>query len=153
AKQRVALSSYAYLEGIAVEEYLGGGTAADARKLDEAKTKVEADGKALAQKAAADAQAKGQTYVPPPSKPTSDPATNMVSALATLSPPNQTAVAALAKQGVTPENWLAVNTLKYNAYRQIESDLADKAVADASNIADDAKQSAFITGAIVIVAL
>ncbi|MEU6321425.1 nitrate- and nitrite sensing domain-containing protein [Streptomyces sp. NPDC047009] len=153
AKQRVALSSYAYLEGIAVEEYLGGGTAADARKLDEAKTKVEADGKALAQKAAADAQAKGQTYVPPPSKPTSDPATNMVSALATLSAPNQTAVAALAKQGVTPENWLAVNTLKYNAYRQIESDLADKAVADASNIADDAKQSAFITGAIVIVAL
>jgi signal transduction histidine kinase len=153
AKQRVALSSYAYLEGIAVEEYLGGGTAADARKLDEAKTKVEADGKALAQKAGAAAQAQGQTYVPPPSKPTSDPATNMVSALATLSAPNQTAVAALAKQGVTSQNWLAVNTLKYNAYRQIESDLADKAVADASNIADDAKQSAFITGAIVIVAL
>ncbi|MEU6096065.1 nitrate- and nitrite sensing domain-containing protein [Streptomyces sp. NPDC047079] len=153
AKQRVALSSYAYLEGIAVEEYLGGGTAADARKLEEAKTKLQADGKALAQEAAAKAQSQGKTYVPPPSAPTSDPATNMVSALAILPAPNQAAVAALAQQGVTPENWWAVNTLKYDAYRQIESDLADKAVSDASAIADDAKTSAFITGAIVVVAL
>ncbi|MET7439010.1 nitrate- and nitrite sensing domain-containing protein, partial [Streptomyces sp. NPDC005568] len=42
--QRVALSSYAYLEGIAVEEYIGGGTAADAAKLDAAKKKLQADG-------------------------------------------------------------------------------------------------------------
>ncbi|MFJ5533680.1 nitrate- and nitrite sensing domain-containing protein [Streptomyces sp. NPDC093261] len=153
AKQRVSLSSYAYLEGIAVEEYIGGGTAADARKLDEAKTQLQADGKALAQQAAAKAQSEGKTYVPPPSTPTSDPATNMVSALATLPAPNQTAVAALAQQGVTPANWWAVTTLKYNAYRQIESDLADKAVSDASAIADDAQQSALITGAIVVVAL
>ncbi|MET8634656.1 nitrate- and nitrite sensing domain-containing protein [Streptomyces sp. NPDC004096] len=144
-KQRVALSSYAYLEGIAVEEYQGGGTAADAKKLQEATAKLKADGTALAQQAAENAKKAGQTYVPPPD--------DMIQQLATLQAPTSAAVAALAPKGVTPANWWAVNTLKYNAYRQIESDLADKAVTDASGIADDAKQSAFITGGIVIVAL
>ncbi|KUJ54709.1 nitrate- and nitrite sensing domain-containing protein [Streptomyces sp. NPDC093228] len=144
-KQRVALSSYAYLEGIAVEEYQGGGTAADARKLQEATVKLKADGTALAQQAAENAKKAGQTYVPPPD--------DMIQQLATLQAPTPAAVAALAPKGVTPANWWAVNTLKYNAYRQIESDLADKAVSDASGIADDAKQSAFITGGIVVVAL
>ncbi|GAA3816808.1 nitrate- and nitrite sensing domain-containing protein [Streptomyces chiangmaiensis] len=148
AKQRVALSSYTYLEGIAVEEYLGGGTAADARKLDEATTKLKSDGAALAKQAAQKAKAEGKTYVPPPSDPTV-----MVAVLASLKSPTPEAVGALASQGVTPANWWAVNTLKYNAYRQIESDLADKAVADASSIADDAQRSAFVTGAIVVVAL
>jgi len=144
-KQRVALSSYAYLEGIAVEEYQGGGTAADAKKLQEATVKLKADGTALAQQAAENAKKAGQTYVPPPD--------DMIQQLATLQAPTPAAVAALAPKGVTPANWWAVNTLKYNAYRQIESDLADKAVSDASGIADDAKQSAFITGGIVVVAL
>ncbi|MEU8589681.1 nitrate- and nitrite sensing domain-containing protein [Streptomyces sp. NPDC048664] len=147
-KQRVSLSSYAYLEGIASEEYIGGGTEADGRKLDDAKVKVQADAKALAEQAAAAAQQKGETYVPPPSG-----ATGMVSALATMPSPTQSAVDGLAQKGVTPQNWWAVNTLKYNAYRQIESDLADKAVTDASTISDDAKQSAIVTGAIVVIAL
>ncbi|WP_055493546.1 nitrate- and nitrite sensing domain-containing protein [Streptomyces sp. TP-A0356] len=148
AKQRVALSSYAYLEGIAVEEYIGGGTAGDAAKLDEAKAKLKSDGAAQAQQAAAQAKAQGKTYVPPPADPT-----QMVAGLATLGSTDATARAALAQQGVTAQNWWGVNTLKYNAYRTIESDLADKAVADASIIANDAKTSAFITGAIVVVAL
>ncbi|MET8949840.1 nitrate- and nitrite sensing domain-containing protein [Streptomyces sp. NPDC004393] len=145
--QRVALSSYAYLEGIAVEEYLGGGTAADARKLDEATQQVQAEGKAQAEQAAADAKAKGQAFVPPPSDKT------MVTDLATAQSASATARAELAQQGVTAPNWWAVNTLKYNAYRQLEFNLADKAVSDASTIADNAQQSAFITGAIVVVAL
>ncbi|MEU6219141.1 nitrate- and nitrite sensing domain-containing protein [Streptomyces sp. NPDC047022] len=144
-KQRVALSSYAYLEGIASEEYIGGGTEADGQKLDDAKAKLQADAKNLAEQAAAQARQKGETYVPPPD--------DMVAQLATLEAPTQTAVAGLAQHGVTPQNWWAVNTLKYNAYRQIESDLADKAVSDASSIADDAKQSAIVTGGIVVVAL
>ncbi|MFE9095436.1 nitrate- and nitrite sensing domain-containing protein [Streptomyces sp. NPDC007264] len=148
ARQRVALSSYAYLEGIAVEEYLGGGTAQDAAKLDAAKKKVKTDGVAAAEKAAARAKAQGETYVPPPADPT-----KMVGAVATLQSTDETVRAGLAQQGVTTQNWWAVNTLKYDAYRTIESDLADKAVADASNIADNAKQSAFVTGAIVLVAL
>ncbi|KAB1143728.1 HAMP domain-containing protein [Streptomyces luteolifulvus] len=148
ASQRVALSSYAYLEGIAIEEYIGGGTEADAKALEDAKTKIKADGAAMAKQAAQQAAADGETYTPPPSDPT-----KMVAALATLKSTDPADRAALAQQGVTAQNWWAVNTLKFNAYRQIESNMADKAVNEASSIADDAKQDALITGAAVVVAL
>ncbi|MBG0852292.1 sensor histidine kinase [Streptomyces spinoverrucosus] len=144
AKQRVALSSYAYLEGIAVEEYIGGGTEADAQKLEDAEARIKADG----QQQAKEALAKDPDYKAPPSDPTV-----MVAAVAGLTTTDASARDALAQQGITAENWWAVNTLKYNAYRQIESDLADTAVNEAASIADDAKQDAIITGAIVVVAL
>ncbi|MGW7423841.1 nitrate- and nitrite sensing domain-containing protein [Streptomyces sp. NPDC054813] len=144
ASQRVALSSYAYLEGIAVEEYIGGGTEADAQKLNDLQKKIKSDGAALVQQA----KAKDPNYVAPPSKDNA-----MVSALATLQDTDTSTRQALASQGVTAENWWTVNTLKYQAYRTIESDMADKAVSEASGIADDAKTSAFITGAAVVVAL
>ncbi|MFJ2605766.1 nitrate- and nitrite sensing domain-containing protein [Streptomyces sp. NPDC087425] len=148
AKQRVALTSYAYLEGIAVEEYIGGGTEADAQKLTQAQAQVKTDGAALAKQAAEEATAKGESYVPPPSDPT-----DMVSALGTLQSTDTAERATLAQQGITAQNWWAVNTLKYNAYRQIEMDLADKAVTEASDIASDAQRDAIITGAAVVVAL
>ncbi|MGQ5639405.1 MULTISPECIES: nitrate- and nitrite sensing domain-containing protein [unclassified Streptomyces] len=141
ASQRVALSSYAYLEGIAVEEYLGGGTQADADRLDAEKADIAAKGKAMAQ----EAKAKNPNYVAPPK--------DMVAALATLDTTSPVARQQLAARGVTPENWWAVNTLKFDAYRKIESDMADKAVNEASGIADDAKNSAITTGAVVVVAL
>ncbi|MFD7434389.1 nitrate- and nitrite sensing domain-containing protein [Streptomyces sp. NPDC059861] len=144
AKQRVALSSYAYLEGIAVEEYIGGGTEADAQKLEDAKKRIQAD----AQQQAKEALAKNPDYQPPPS----DPAV-MVGAMAGLTTTDPAAREALAQQGITAENWWAVNTLKYDAYRQIESDMADTAVNEAASIADGAKQDAIITGAIVVIAL
>ncbi|MHC3471907.1 nitrate- and nitrite sensing domain-containing protein [Streptomyces sp. 7R007] len=148
AKQRVALSSYAYLEGIAVEEYVGGGTEQDAQNLTNAEAKIKTDGAALAKQAAAKAAAQGKTYVPPPSNPT-----DMVTALATLQSTDTSERAALAQQGITAENWWAVNTLKYNAYREIEANMADKAVNEASDIAAGAKRDALITGAAVVVAL
>ncbi|MET7681690.1 nitrate- and nitrite sensing domain-containing protein [Streptomyces sp. NPDC005423] len=144
ASQRVAISSYAYLERIAVEEYTGGGTAADAAKLTAATKKIQTDGAALA----AQEKGKDSSYVPPPSDPTT-----MVSALATLKGTDPLYREALAQNGITAKNWWAVNTLKYNAYHKIEFDLADKAVNEAAGIADDAKQSAIITGAAVVVAL
>ncbi|MFE3036816.1 nitrate- and nitrite sensing domain-containing protein [Streptomyces canus] len=144
ASQKVALSSYAYLEGIAVEEYIGGGTEADAAKLDTAKKQIQTEGVALAKEAAA----KNPNYVPPPSNPV-----DMVSGIAQLPSMDQSARQALAKDGITAENWWAVNTLKYNAYRQIETDLADTAVNEAASIADNAKRDAFIVGAAVVVAL
>ncbi|MFF4350788.1 nitrate- and nitrite sensing domain-containing protein [Streptomyces sp. NPDC001530] len=148
--QRVALSSYAYLEGIAVEEYIGGGTEADAAKLDAAKKKIKTDLTAQATQA----RAANPNYVPPPAgTEEKDTAVVMVSALATLKSPQQTELDGLASQGITAQNWWAVNTAKYNAYRQIESDLADKAVAEAADISDSAKRDAFITGAAVVVAL
>lgn len=61
--------------------------------------------------------------------------------------------AGLAQVGISKENWWALTTLKYDAYRQIQSDMADAAVTEASDIASDAKTSAIITGAAVVVAL
>ncbi|WP_208877254.1 nitrate- and nitrite sensing domain-containing protein [Streptomyces sp. PBH53] len=144
ATQRVSLSSYAYLERIAREEYIGGGTEADAQKLTDAENKIKTDAAALAQKA----KASDPKYVAPPSDPS-----KMVAALATMKDTSTLTRDQLAAAGVTADNWWAVNTLKYKAYRQIESDMADKAVSEASTIADDAKTSAFITGAVVVIAL
>ncbi|MFE0513357.1 nitrate- and nitrite sensing domain-containing protein [Streptomyces sp. NPDC058964] len=144
ATQRVSLSSYAYLERIALEEYKGGGTEADAQRLKDAETKLKSDGAAMAEAA----KGKDPSYTPPPPNPTT-----MITQLAQLKDTSTLARAQLATKGITAQNWWAVNTLKYNAYRQIEFDLADKAVNEASSIADDAKTSAFITGAIVVVAL
>ncbi|WP_328343744.1 nitrate- and nitrite sensing domain-containing protein [Streptomyces violaceus] len=144
ASQRIALSSYAYLERIAIEEYIGGGTEQDAAKLKAAEAKLKTDGAAMAR----EAKAKNPDYVPPPSNPTT-----MVSAVATLPSTDPSARAALGEKGVTAENWWAVNTLKFNAYEKIEADMADKAVSEASDIADDAQRDAYITGAAVVVAL
>ncbi|MCK8436058.1 HAMP domain-containing protein [Streptomyces sp. D2-8] len=144
ASQRIALSSYAYLERIAVQEYIGGGTEQDAAKLKAAEAKIKADGAAMAR----EAKGKNPDYVPPPANPTT-----MVSAVATLQSTDPSARAALAQRGITAENWWAVNTLKFDAYEKIETDLADKAVSEASDIADDAQRDAYITGAAVVVAL
>ncbi|WP_199833814.1 nitrate- and nitrite sensing domain-containing protein [Streptomyces sp. NRRL B-3648] len=141
ATQRVSLSSYAYLERIAREEYIGGGTEADAQKLTDLENKVKSDAAATAQKSQG---GKGAASADP---------TKMVGLLATMKDTSTLTRDELAAGGVTADNWWAVNTLKYKAYRQIESDMADKAVNEASNIADDAKTSAFITGAVVVVAL
>ncbi|MEU8029282.1 nitrate- and nitrite sensing domain-containing protein [Streptomyces sp. NPDC049099] len=144
ATQRVSLSSYAYLERIAVEEYKGGGTEADAQKLKDKQTQIESQGAAMA----AAAKQQNPNYVPPPSDPT-----KMVALLATMKDTSVLTRQTLAAGGITADNWFAVNSLKYKAYRQIESDMADRAVNEASDIADDAKTSAFITGGVVVVAL
>ncbi|MHB9858826.1 nitrate- and nitrite sensing domain-containing protein [Streptomyces sp. YIM S03343] len=142
-QQRVALTSYAYLEGIAIQEYQSGGTEQDIANLDNAQKKIKTDGAAMAEAA----KGKNPQYVAPPST------TKMVAALAQLQTTDPTAREALAQQGVTAENWWAVNTLKFDAYRKIESDMTDAAVNEASSIADNAKQDAYITGAAVVVAL
>ncbi|MEW2619913.1 nitrate- and nitrite sensing domain-containing protein [Streptomyces sp. NPDC048106] len=142
--QRVSLASYAYLERIAVEEYQGGGTAADSQVLADAQKKILADAKSEA----AQAKRSNPNYVPPPANPNT-----MVSELATLKDTSPASRDVLAAGGVTADNWFAVNTLKYKAYRTIESDMADKALNEASGIADDARTSAIITGAAVLLAL
>ncbi|WP_328874050.1 nitrate- and nitrite sensing domain-containing protein [Streptomyces sp. NBC_00287] len=148
ASQRVALTSYAYLEGIAVQEYIGGGTEADAQKLEDAETDIKAKGAAMAKEAAQKAAAEGKEYVPPPAK-----TVDMVRLVAGLKSTDPAERQAIAQKGVTAENWWAVNTLKYDAYQQIESDMADAAVSEAATIADNAKRDAFIVGAAVVVAL
>ncbi|MGW3950849.1 nitrate- and nitrite sensing domain-containing protein [Streptomyces sp. NPDC004752] len=144
ATQRVALSSYAYLERIAIEEYRAGGTEADAQRLTDAEKKIKADGAAMVQ----ETKAKDPKYVAPPSN-----TATMVSAVATLEDTSPLAREQLAQQGVTAQNWWAVNTLKFNGYRQVEADLSDNAVSEASRIATDARTSAIVTGAAIVVAL
>ncbi|WP_205614109.1 sensor histidine kinase [Streptomyces dangxiongensis] len=144
ATQRVSLSSYTYLERIAREEYIGGGTEADAQRLTDAEAKIKSDGAALAE----EAKARNPRYVAPPSDPS-----KFVGALATMKDTSAVTRQGLAQSGITAENWWALNTLKYKAYRQIESAMADRAVNEASGIADDAKTSAFITGGVVVIAL
>ncbi|MDQ0993241.1 signal transduction histidine kinase [Streptomyces sp. V3I7] len=142
--QRTSLASYAYLERIAVEEYLGGGTDEDTQKLEDAEQAVKDKGAAMAR----EAKLKNPAYVPPPAKPET-----LIGAVARMPDTSPLTRQALAQKGITPENWWAVNTLKFDAYRKIESDLADNAVKEASGIADDARTSAFITGGVVLLAL
>ncbi|WP_053668782.1 nitrate- and nitrite sensing domain-containing protein [Streptomyces sp. NRRL B-1140] len=144
ASQRIALSSYAYLERIAIQEYESGGTEADFAKLTAAEKQIKADGARMA----AEAKAKDPDYVPPPASPTT-----MVARIASLPSTDPSERAALAQQGITAQNWWAVTTLKYNAYDKIETELADRAVSEASDIAGDAQRDAYITGAAVVVAL
>ncbi|MEV0320661.1 nitrate- and nitrite sensing domain-containing protein [Streptomyces sp. NPDC050658] len=147
ATQRTSLASYAYLEGIAIEEYKGGGTPEDLAKLEAASKKLQAQGEKQAKQAAAAAKAKGETFVPPPSP------EKMVAGIAGMPSTQPSARVALAAKGITAESWWATTTAKFDAYRTIESDLADKAVTEASDIADNAQRNAYITGAIVVVAL
>ncbi|GGO57339.1 sensor histidine kinase [Streptomyces lasiicapitis] len=147
SRQRIAFSSYVYLENIAIQEYTGGGTPADVRKLENAKKDLTAAGEKQSEEAAAAARAKGEKYVPMPS---GEKSVGLISGLRSTQP---SARVELAGKGITAPALWAATSLKFDAYRTIEADLADKAVNEASGIADDAKTDAFITGAIVVVAL
>jgi signal transduction histidine kinase len=142
--QRTAFSSYAYLEGIALDEYIAGGTEDDAQKLEDLRKQAQAEGQTLAQ----EAKAANPDYVPPPSGDTA-----MIKLVGSISSTDPSVREALAARGVTPENWWTVNTLKYKTYRTIEADMAAKAVAEAADVSADAKRDALITGAAVVVAL
>ncbi|MFE9664743.1 nitrate- and nitrite sensing domain-containing protein [Streptomyces sp. NPDC005955] len=146
-RQKLAVSSYAYLEGIALDEYAGGGTPEDMARLEQVTEKVKSDTKALVEKAEDGADARGKEYVPPPST------TEMVAKMAALTGTGRGARAALTEDGVTADSWWAVNTLKFDGYRTIEAELADKAVNEAAGIADGARQDTFLTSAAVVVAL
>ncbi|MFJ2768230.1 nitrate- and nitrite sensing domain-containing protein [Streptomyces sp. NPDC087300] len=145
--QRTSLSSYAYLERIAIEEYTGGGTPEDVAKLEDAKKELTAAGEKQAKEAAAAAKSQGKAFVPPPTQ------EKMVAALANLASTQPSARVELAGDGITREAWWATTTAKFDAYRTIESDLADKAVDEASDIAAGAQRDAYISGAVVVLAL
>ncbi|WP_433340491.1 nitrate- and nitrite sensing domain-containing protein [Streptomyces sp. CA-253872] len=143
AKQRTALPTYAYLEGIAVEEYTSGGTPADVATLDEAMKRLATDGKKANARAAVAAKEAGKKYVAPPAQETM--VTLLASPAATQSQ--------LTAQGVTPASWWATTTARFDAYRTIESDLTRKAVTEAAGIADDAKRDTLLVAAAVVAAL
>ncbi|GAA2643246.1 sensor histidine kinase [Streptomyces vastus] len=140
-RQRVAFTSYAYLEGIAVQEYISGGTAQDAEKLRTVMAQKTEEGKQQVAEAKRQSEAAGREFVAPP------PLDEMVQGVAAGSPDE------LATRGITPATWMAASTAKFDGYDQIEADLIDRAVTDAGQIASDAQRDAIINGAIVIIAL
>ncbi|MFD7087377.1 nitrate- and nitrite sensing domain-containing protein [Streptomyces sp. NPDC059896] len=145
--QSVAFSSYAYLEDIAVGEYVSGGTAEDTVTLQAVMKEQAAAGARKLATAQQQAMAAGEDFKAPPSKDGSV-LDGMVAAIATGDSPEQ-----LAARGVTPEAWMAASTAKFDGYTVIERDLVDKAVTDAAQISDDARNTAITNGAIVVIAL
>ncbi|MEV7088120.1 nitrate- and nitrite sensing domain-containing protein [Streptomyces sp. NPDC093085] len=145
--QTIAFSSYAYLEDIAIGEYLSGGTQEDAVKLQQVMREQTAEATKKIAAAQQQAAAAGQEFTAPPSKDGSV-FDGMVAAIASGDSPEQ-----LAQRGITPETWMAASTAKFDGYNTIETDLVDKAVSEASSIADNARNNAIINGAVVLVAL
>ncbi|MFC9427908.1 nitrate- and nitrite sensing domain-containing protein [Streptomyces sp. NPDC056987] len=145
--QAIAFSSYAYLEDVAIGEYVSGGTQSDAVRLQEVMTAQAAAGAKEIASAQQQAAAAGKEFTAPPAKDGSV-YDGMVAAIASGDSPEQ-----LAERGVTPETWMAASTAKFDGYNTIETELVDKAVAEASSIATNARNNAIINGAIVLVAL
>ncbi|PGH52576.1 nitrate- and nitrite sensing domain-containing protein [Streptomyces sp. Ru87] len=140
--QLTAFNSYAYLENIALGEYVGGGTAQDQQNLEEALRAAQAEGKKKVAAAKQQAEKAGKPFTPPPAL------DKMVTAIGA----NRSAEE-LQAAGITPETWFASATGKFDAYRSVEADLVNNAVDEANRISDDARTDAIVTGSIVVVAL
>ncbi|MFD9394691.1 nitrate- and nitrite sensing domain-containing protein [Streptomyces sp. NPDC060000] len=141
-QQLTAFTSYAYLEGVAQQEYVSGGTVDDAARLVQVMKQKTEEGTKQVADAKAKAEAAGQEFTAPP---TMD---KMLQAIGSGQTPSQ-----LAKEGITADAWMSAATLKFEGYSQVESELIDRAVTDAGQIASDAQRDAIINGAIVIIAL
>ncbi|MEW2636535.1 nitrate- and nitrite sensing domain-containing protein [Streptomyces sp. NPDC048389] len=138
AKQTIAFNSYNYLEQIAIGEYVSGGTEADTARLKEVMTgKATEGGKRLA-----------AAGLNPPTGADGSVFTGMATAIGSGTDPDK-----LAEQDVTPETWMGAATAKFDGYTEIENDLVDRAVQEAAQISDEARNDAITTGAIVVVAL
>ncbi|GAB3963364.1 sensor histidine kinase [Streptomyces sparsus] len=142
AEQLTAFQSYAYLEDVALSEYLSAGTQQDADRLRSDLRNVQADAKEEIAAAKAQAEAAGQDFVAPP------PMDGMIERIGSGARP-----ATLANEGITADVWFQTATGKFDVYRGIEEDLAARAVTEAGDIAADAKREAIVNSAIVLAAL
>ncbi|MEV7392982.1 MULTISPECIES: nitrate- and nitrite sensing domain-containing protein [unclassified Streptomyces] len=137
-----SFSSYVYLEQVGLQEYAGAGTAGDMTRLQTALAAAQKKGAAQTAKAAEEAKAAGQTFVTPPKL------TKMLSEIATGKPTEE-----LAAEGITPESFFAASALSFDAYRGIEVNLTDTALANARSIASDARRDAIINGTLALSAV
>ncbi|MGW7369651.1 nitrate- and nitrite sensing domain-containing protein [Streptomyces sp. NPDC054841] len=147
AGQTIAFSSYAYLEGIALAEYVSGGTAEDTAKLQSVMRRKSEDGAKKLAAAEAQAAAANVPFKAPPNA-NGSVYDGMVGEISKGGDPEE-----LAQEGVTPQVWMAAATAKFEGYSEVEKDLVDKSVAEAARISDDAKTDAIVNGLIVIIAL
>lgn len=141
-RQLTAFASYTYLERIAIGEYTSGGTPEDVARLEKDAAALKKAAKAKVARAKEQAAAAGRAFRTPPSMDA------MATAIGSGAAPQQ-----LAAKGITPDAWFTASTGKFDMYRAIEKDLADKAVDEAAQISSDAKRSTFIDAALVLAAL
>ncbi|MFF3647157.1 nitrate- and nitrite sensing domain-containing protein [Streptomyces sp. NPDC002181] len=145
--QLVAFSSYAYLEDIAIGEYVAAGTEDDVKRLQDVMGKKSQEGAeklALAKRAAEQA---GTPFKAPPIV-NNSALTGMTEAIASGESKNK-----VIAGGTTPQAWQAGATAKFEGYAEIEKELLGKAVTDSVAVSDEARNDAIWTGAIVVVAL
>ncbi|MEU0988137.1 nitrate- and nitrite sensing domain-containing protein [Streptomyces sp. NPDC005953] len=134
-KQRVAFNSYSYLESIAVSEFVSGGSKADADRLQ----------RVMAQKSSqVDRQFQGSDLP----REGNSAFTGMALQIGSGAGPST-----LRKNGITASSWMAVATAKFEGYSEVERELLDRTVEEASAIAADARRDAFINGLITVLAL
>ncbi|MEV7618472.1 nitrate- and nitrite sensing domain-containing protein [Streptomyces sp. NPDC089799] len=145
--QLVAFSSYAYLEDIAIGEYVSAGTEADTDRLKEVMGKKSADGAERLKQAEQDARAAGKPFKRPPDSGGSI-LTGMTEEIAGGASKEK-----LTSEGIVQPVWEAAATAKFDGYAEIEKELLDKAVQDAATVSSDARTAAITNGAIVVVAL
>ncbi|MFG2297320.1 nitrate- and nitrite sensing domain-containing protein [Streptomyces sp. NPDC048603] len=145
--QLVAFSSYAYLEEIAIGEYVAAGTEADTDRLKEVMGKKSAQGAERLDRAEQEAKAAGKPFKRPPNSGGSILA-GMTEEIASGASKEK-----LTADGIVAPVWQAAATAKFDGYSEIEKELLDKAVNDAVAISDDARTDAITNGAIVVVAL
>ncbi|MGW2620526.1 sensor histidine kinase [Streptomyces sp. NPDC001500] len=140
--QLASFRSYAYLEQVGLQEFAGAGTAEDMARLQQALAAAEARGEQQSADAAAKATAAGRSYVSPP------PIADMITEISAGRPADE-----LAAKGITPESFFAASTLGFDAYRSIQVNLTDAALASAQDIADDARRDAITNTALVLAAV
>ncbi|MEU9124237.1 nitrate- and nitrite sensing domain-containing protein [Streptomyces sp. NPDC048506] len=140
--QLTAFASYRYLEGIAIGEYTSGGTPEDVQRLKQDAAALQQAAQQKIAHAKEQARAAGLPFRTPPS------IDQMSSWIGTGAAPET-----LSLKGVTSDSYFAAATGKFNMYRSIEKDLADKAVNEAAQISNDARQSTFVDSGIAVAAL
>nr|WP_240982699.1 nitrate- and nitrite sensing domain-containing protein [Streptomyces sp. S3(2020)] len=140
--QIASFSSYIYLEQIALQEFAGFAGTDDVARLRKALADAQATGRQQIAEARTRAEVAGRTFVPPPS----------LDEMATAIASGATATR-LAERGITPETFFAASTLSFDAYRSVEVYLTGTALAEAHDIADDARNDALVNAALVLASI
>ncbi|MEU2159413.1 nitrate- and nitrite sensing domain-containing protein [Streptomyces sp. NPDC019396] len=146
--QTIAFSSYAYLENIALAEYVSGGSTEDTEKLKTVMGQKSREGAEKLAEAAKQAAAAGIDFKAPEASEDGSVYNTLVAAIGSGADPDE-----LAAKGVTPTIWKYAATAKFDGYTEIEDGLVAKSVTEASRIADEAKTDAIVDGLIVVISL
>lgn len=142
-RQLTAFGSYAYLERIAEEEYVGGGSPRNIRLLKHEMSAVQTGDK----EHPAGAPESGRTESGRTAR-ARPPMEAMVKAIGSGAPPSK-----LRNEGVTTDSWFTAATGKFDAYRATEKQLTSNAVRETGRIASGARRDAIVNGSATLAAL